>query len=114
MASAQMPFQKRLRKIVRSHQRMNHGVAHVMREDGLIVARPRVYNPKFPLRGLLLLIGAALLFKGYIYASLGATVYDERVAQLAEGQIIEKAGAWIMQADILTVTVGQFLNSIGL
>lgn len=113
MSVAQVPFQKRLRRIVREHQRMSNGVSHVMRDDGLIVARPRVYNPKFPLRGLVLLLGAALLFKGYILASLGATLYGERVAQLAEGSIIEKAGAWIMQPDVATSAVAQILNGFG-
>jgi len=114
MSVAQVPFQKRLRRIVRDHQRMSHGATHVMRADGLIVARPRVYNPKFPLRGLVLLIGAALLFKGFILASLGSATYNDRVAELAEGSVVEQAGAWVMQADVATSAVAQFLNAIGL
>lgn len=114
MSVAQVPFQKRLRRIVRDHQRMSNGVSHVMRADGLIVAKPRVYNPKFPLRGLVMLLGTALLFKGYILASLGATLYSERVTQLAEGSMIEKAGAWIMQPDVATSAVAQILNGFGL
>lgn len=114
MSVAQVPFQKRLRRIVRDHQRMSHGATHVMRADGLIVARPRVYNPKFPLRGLVMLIGAALVFKGFILASLGTATYGDRVAQLAQGSIVEKAGAWIMQPDVATVAVAQFLNALGL
>lgn len=114
MSVAQVPFQKRLRRIVRDHQRMSHGVSHVMRADGLIVAKPRVYNPKFPLRGLVMLLGTALLFKGYILASLGATLYGERVAQLADGTLIEQAGAWIMQPDVATTAVAQILNGFGI
>lgn len=114
MTVAQVPFQKRLRRIVREHQRMANGATHVMRDDGLIVARPRVYNPKFPLRGLVLLIGAAVLFKGFIYATLGSATYGDRVAQLAQGSFPEKAGAWIMQPDVATLAVAQFLNAVGL
>ena len=114
MAAAPVRFEKRLRRIVREHQRMANGVTHTIRHDGLIVARPRVYNPKFPLRGLLLLVGAALFFKGYIYATLGATAYGERIALLAEGSAVEKVGAWIMQADAATLAVAQLLGSIGL
>ena len=113
MSLSGVSFDKRLRKVVRNHQRMNSGAVHAVRSDGLIVARPRVYNPKFPLKGLLLLIGAAVLFKAYIYASLGAVTFDDRVAQLAEGSAIEKVGAWIMQADTVTVALGQFLTGIG-
>lgn len=113
MALAYAPFYKRLRKIVKDHQRMQTGVAHVMRDDGLIVARPRVYNPKFPLRGLVLLFGAAFFFKGYIFAALGSSVYETRVAELAQGTWIERAGAWIMHPDAATLAVANLLTSIG-
>lgn len=114
MGIAHGQFEKRLRRIVRSHQRMANGVAYRVDQNGLITAKPRIYNPKFPLRGLILLVGAAFLFKGYIYASLGANTYSERVAGLAEGSLIEKAGAWIMQADPATLAVAQVLGSLGL
>lgn len=107
-------FEKRLRTIVRDHQRLNVGAVHTVRHDGLIVARPRVYNPKFPLRGLILLVASAVLFKAYIYASLGVATYTDRVERLGEGTFIEKAGAWIMQADALTIAVAQVLGSFGI
>ncbi|SEV89115.1 hypothetical protein SAMN04488515_0090 [Cognatiyoonia koreensis] len=114
MALAHAPFEKRLRKIIRNHNRMANGVVHTMRKDGLIVAKPRIYNPRFPLRGLVLLIAAAFLFKGYIYASLGPADYNSRVAALGEGTLIEQAGAWMMYADIATVYIGTFMNGLGL
>ena len=57
MAIVQVPFEKRLRRIVKNHQRMANGVVHSVNSNGLIVARPKIYNPRFPLRGLLLLGG---------------------------------------------------------
>ena len=114
MSAAQVPFKKRIRRIVRDHQRLSNGSKHEVLPDGLIVLRPRVYNPKFPLRGLVLLVGAAILFKGFIYASLGSATYVERVAQLANGSIAERVGAWVMQPDVVTLAVGQFLTAIGL
>lgn len=114
MALVHAPFEKRLRKIVRNHNRMANGVTHTMRKDGLIVAKPRIYNPRFPLKGMVLLIVAAFLFKGYIYAYLGPADYNSRVTALGEGALIEQAGAWIMHADIATVYIGTFLNNLGL
>jgi len=114
MALAHAPFEKRLRKITRRHDRMANGVTHKMRKDGLIEAKPRIYNPRFPLKGMVLLILAAFLFKGYIYASLGPTDYNTRVSSLSEGALIEQAGAWIMHADVVTVFVGTMMNSVGL
>jgi len=114
MAEVHAPFDKRVEKIVRTHERMANGVTHKMRKDGLIVAKPRIYNPKFPLKGLLFLIAAAFVFKGFIYASLGPTDYAARVAGLAEGTLIEQAGGWIMYPDVATVFIGTLMNSIGL
>lgn len=114
MSVDQRQFNKRLRRIVRDHQRMSYGAEHVMRDDGLIVARPRLYNPRFPLRGLVLIIGAAIGFKSFIYASLGETSYAERVTALAEGSALEKVGGWVMQADVVTVAFGQLLNGLGI
>ena len=108
------PFDKRLGKIVRNHQRMSHGVSHVMGNDGLMIAKPRVYNPKFPLKGLLLLVGAAFLFKSYIHAHLGAADYDSRLVPLADGTLIEKAGAWVMQADSVTLMISSVLTGFGI
>lgn len=113
MGISQGHFEKRLRRIVKSHQRMANGVAYRVDQNGLISAQPRIYNPKFPLRGLILLVGAAFLFKGYIFATLGQSTYDTRVAGLADGSLIEQAGAWIMQADPATRAVAEVLASLG-
>lgn len=109
----QVAFEKRLQKIVRTHARMANGVVHRVDENNLIVAQPRIYNPKFPLRGLVMLIATAFIFKGYILASLGETSYGERIVALSQGTLIEKAGAWIMQPDQATLAVAQVLRSLG-
>lgn len=114
MSVVQTPFNKRLRKIVRDHQRMSQGATHVMREDGLIVAQPRLYNPRFPLRGILLIVGAAIFFKAFILATLGSVAYGEKIATLGEGSAVERLGAWVMQPDFITVAMAQFMNGIGL
>lgn len=114
MSAAPIHFHKRLSKIVRNHHRMSFGVAHVMGKDGLVAPRARTYNPKFPLRGLLLLIGTAFLFKAYIHAHLGAGDFDSRLAVLANGSMLEKVGAWLMQADALTVALSSLLSGFGI
>lgn len=114
MAFAQVPFEKRLRRIVKNHQRMANGVVHSVDGNGLITARPKIYNPRFPLRGLLMLIATAFLFKGYIYAHLGAGAYTDRIEALAGGTLIEQGGAWVMQADTATRAVAAVLQSFGI
>ena len=112
MASADLSFEQRVRHLASKHRRMAHGIAHRMGRDGLITAHPRRRMPSFPLRGLMVLMGAAFLFKAFLYSSLGASVYTERVALLSAGSIVEQGGAWIMQADPGTIWVAAQINRL--
>lgn len=100
---AHVPFDKRLKRIVRQHDKMANGVVRRVNSDGLIVAKPRLYRPRFPLKGLLAVLFLGFLFKGFLFAYLGETAYGERVATLQSGSVLEQAGAWVMQPDPVTV-----------
>lgn len=112
MASADLSFEQRVRHLASKHRRMAQGIAHRMGRDGLITAHPRRRMPSFPLRGLMILLAAAFLFKAFLYASLGASVYTERVGLLAAGSIVEQGGAWVMQADPATVWAASQINGL--
>ena len=112
MAQANVPFDKRLKRIVRRHDRMARGVVKTVNADGLIVARPRIYTPRFPLKGLLVLIVAGFVFKGFLFAYLGEAAYADRVASLKQGSVMEQAGAWVMQADPATVYISGAIENI--
>ena len=43
-----------------------------------------------------------IFFKAVIIAHLGAGLYEERLAQLAEGSVVEQAGAAVMQPDAVS------------
>ena len=112
MAQTGVPFDKRLKRIVRRHDRMAHGVVKTVGSDGLITVRPRVYRPKFPLKGLLMLVVTGFLFKGFLFAVLGTDSYAERVATLESGSVMEQAGAWVMQPDVATVFIADLVKNI--
>lgn len=112
MAQANVPFDKRLKRIVRRHDRMANGYVKTVTSDGLIVARPRIYKPKFPLKGLLAVLVIGFLFKGFVYATLGAEQYVERVAVLQQGSLMEQSGGWIMQPDPATVFIAESITAI--
>lgn len=106
MSRTDMTFDQRLRRVTRKHMAMaRSGVRYRMGRDGLVSAVPRRRGPAFPLRGLVLLVAAAFLFKGFLLAWLGNDLYAERVAMLQSGSVFEQAGAWVMQADPATVTI---------
>jgi len=112
MAQANVPFDKRLKRIVRRHDRMSNGVVRTVTSDGLIVARPRLYKPRFPLKGLIIVLTLGFLFKGFLFAYLGEASYVERVATLQGGSVMEQAGAWVMQPDPATVLIAGGIATI--
>lgn len=106
-------FEKRLRKLVKRHNRLaTAGVVHKMQSDGLVVAKPRIYAPKFPWVGLALLVASVFMFKGYLHHALGAQEFAARSEALATGSLFEQAGALAMFADPITLTVSNFLGQL--
>jgi hypothetical protein len=112
MAQANVPFDKRLKQIVRKHEKLSKGGVKTVTSDGLIVVKPRVYRPKFPLKGMILLIVVGFLFKGLFLASVGEVAYGERVNGLMQGSVMDRAGAWVMQIDPATLIIANFMSDV--
>lgn len=112
MSQSVLTFDERLRRLSRKHRKMANGIVHRIGSDGLINSYPRRRAPRFPLQGLVILFGAAFIFKAFLYASLGAVVYGDRVNLLWDGSIIEQGGAWFMQADPVTVWLGNVIYDV--
>ncbi len=109
---AHVPFDKRLKRIVRRHEKMANGVVRSVNSDGLIIAKPRLYRPRFPLKGLLAVLFLGFIFKGFLFAYLGEAEYVERVAALQSGTVLEQAGAWVMQPDPVTLLAANGIGSV--
>ncbi|MEX0316628.1 MULTISPECIES: hypothetical protein [unclassified Ruegeria] len=107
MANRQMPFEQRIQRLTKKHRAMTRGYRAQMRADGLVVMKPRRVRSAAPLRVMVLSLVAFFLFKGFLLATLGATSYDQRVERLNEGTSVEKAGAWVMQADPLSALIAE-------
>lgn len=105
MTSQHAEFENRLSRLIRKHQAMTHGYITTMQPDGLIVAKPRRASSPISGRSVLIFLAAFLLFKAVLMASLGHAAYDDRVARLQEGSVVEKVGAFAMQGDPLTSLV---------
>lgn len=96
-------FNNRLRQIDRTHHKLSRGYVRLVERDGMLVpvAQKRI-RLGFPWRGLMLTIAVFLVFKAGMLAHLGAAAYDFRVGKLADGNMAEQFGGWIMQADPIT------------
>ncbi|WP_420861119.1 hypothetical protein [Algirhabdus cladophorae] len=110
MGSSQLEFASKVRRINRKHSRLARGMDSQMRDDGLIVARPRRRNFAIPFKGFVAGIAGIFGFKVLLLVIFGEITYQGRVADLAEGTSIERAGAWLMQLDPVTAFIAQFIN----
>lgn len=95
-------FDRRIRRLLRKHDRLAQGVVHRVGPDGLITAHPRRRMPLPPLRAIVMILAAAFVFKAYLLYALGAATYDERLAVLETGNLFEQAGAVVMTPDPAT------------
>lgn len=112
MTDAHSEFDARLRSITRKRARLERGYVGKIRRDGLIVFKPRRQAPAIPLRGIAYMVLGFVFFKAVVLAHLGAVTYQERMALLQEGTLIEQAGAAIMHPDALTRTMAQYLSPV--
>lgn len=113
MNESQIDFSKRLTSVKRKHAVMARGYAMAMRSDGLIVVKPkRSLGRGFPIKGLLALVFGFVVFKAIMLASMGEITYNERVAKLYQGNVLEQSGAWVMQLDAATVFIAGFIDPV--
>ncbi|MFP4569403.1 hypothetical protein [Rhodosalinus sp.] len=111
---AQIEFDERLRRIQRRNRRLSRGAVPYIDSTGLVTFRPKRRGLRLPLRGLLLVAAGFVVFKGLVLAHLGQELYEDRLALLRSGTVIEQGGAWAMEIDPATEWVAAqlwpFLN----
>ena len=112
MANQQLYFEQRLTLLARKHRAMSHGYVTRVQADGLIVARPRRQTSRLPRKAVFLFLSAFFLFKAFIVANLGPLGYEDRLARLEAGTFVEKGGAFVMQADPLTMYLAEQIGPI--
>ncbi len=107
----QTTFDQRVSNIHKKHGALAGGATYRIGPDGLIVAVPhRRFVPRFPAKGLLLLIGGAFGFKAALLVASGEGTYNARLADLAQGRPVEQAMAWLMHPDLVTRTIAAGVN----
>ena len=112
MVQNHLQFDQRVNNLGRKHRALSRGYVTRMRSDGLIVARPRRPQSRIPLRSVILFLLAFTVFKGFMIASIGPDGYNERVAKLGSGTVVEQAGAWVMQIEPLSNAIAETMGPI--
>lgn len=102
-------FQGRLKRIERIHKRGGGFEA-----EGTL-GRSSYRQPvqkRSVMRPMILVLGCAMMLKVGLYAQIGPVDYEERVERLRQGTEVEQIGAYVMQADQVTVALSEFLKEL--
>lgn len=90
----------------RGNRGADHGV--VVHPDGFtqtITPRPKRLRFGFPLKGVIFASVVAVLVKGYLIWTLGDDVYGAAVAQLLNGNGLERAAGLVLAPDAVSLFV---------
>ncbi|PCJ09099.1 MAG: hypothetical protein COB16_05545 [Rhodobacteraceae bacterium] len=112
MSEEHHQFLSRVRRLERKHNEMSYGYTAQVRSDGLIVISPKKIQSRISARSVVLFLAAFLLFKGFLIASIGLDGYQDRLAKLQAGSMLEQGGAVIMTADPLSQMIAQEIGPI--
>lgn len=99
MDKALYDFDKRQRAVVQKHHKLANGYTTKLNRNGIIEHKPIRRVPVVSLKGVLFALLGFFAFKAVLFASLGGEEYLARVAHLAQGTGVERAGAWLMGLD---------------
>lgn len=108
-------FVKRLTMLGRKHEKMTHGYTTKVGKDGLLVVKPKRKRSGGGggLVKLLLLIAIGFIgFKAFALASVGPVTYNERLAKLEKGTMIEQVGAKALAIDPVTEIVADSVGPV--
>ena len=105
MTSADTDFSRRLEHIATRRGSMKHGIQYQVKEDGTVVATHRRSRSAFPIGSIATLLVGAVLFKAFLFMSLGQATYEQRFSILETGSPVEKIGAIVMKADPATIWI---------
>ena len=61
---------------------------------------------------LALVLMAVVAIKASVYATIGQEAYADRVAKLEAGTSVEKVGAYVLQADPITVSIAERVREL--
>jgi len=105
-------FDERIGRVTRKHRAMSKGYTFRVDKNGLINIKPKRAKGSSPFTMLIALLAVGLLFKGVALANFGPEKYAERLAPMQSGNMVEQAGAWILEPGPMTEWVAHAVSDV--
>ena len=112
MSATTDKFDKRIRRVRKTHEAMSRGYSFRVEKSGLIKIKPKRSRLGFPFGVLIAVLAVGLLFKAVVLASYGPEKYASKVALLKSGTVIEQGGAWLLKPGKPTYALASFVGGM--
>jgi hypothetical protein len=89
---------------------LRRGYTTKIDKNGIIVVKPRAKRLRLPIKGVVFLIAGFLCLKALMLSANGPDTYNDRLATLENGNVIETVGARVLGIDPVTQLIA---NKIG-
>lgn len=104
-------FDKRLNRVTRKHQAMSRGYTFRLdKKSGLVSIKPKRAKGASPISLFLAVLMIGLLFKAVVLANIGPAAYDDKVAALRSGTVVEQASVYLLDRGNMTNTLATFVG----
>ncbi|WP_136634681.1 hypothetical protein [Pseudooceanicola onchidii] len=108
-------FDRRLEQLEEKKAALDEGHRLSVDDTGLMKliptgARRRQIGRMIPLRAMMIMAVVVLCFKGFLLYRLGFGVYTAKVAGMAQGDTMDRVGAYLMQVDPVTLWIYEVLH----
>lgn len=110
-------FDRRLERLADRRAALEEGSRLEVDDTGLVKAIPtgvrrRQIGRALPVRAAMIIAAVLLTFKGFLLYQLGFGVYTAKVAAMAQGDTMDRAGAWLMQIEPVTMWVYEVISFV--
>lgn len=115
MVETRDDFAARLGKLGKKHKKMTNGYTTKVGRDGLLIVTPkrrRIIPGGAGIKLLVLVVLGLVAFKAFALATVGPITYNERLSELQNGTIIERAGAVAMSIDPVTAALADGVGPV--
>ncbi|MEP1765368.1 MAG: hypothetical protein ABJJ53_01750 [Sulfitobacter sp.] len=106
-------FSARLNHVEKKQSRLlRRGYTTRVGRNGIITAKPKTMRLRFPVKGAFLLVGGFFCLKAVMLSANGPDTYNERLATLQNGSVVEMMGAKVLAIDPATQLIADKFGPI--